>query len=237
MDRTLAVITGVGPGLGAALARRFAAEGCSVGLLARSGERLARLEGELCAAGHQARGIATDIAEPDQVVAAFASLRELFGPVGILINHASAARWQGLLDLSAADFERAWRVCALGSFLCAQQAVPDMLRAGRGTLLFTGATSAVRGRGGAVDFSAAKFAVRGMAQSLARELGPAGIHVAHVVIDGQIDTPRLRLSQPQRDATTLLQPDAIAGQYWQLARQPRDCWTLELDLRPHCESF
>ena len=124
----------------------------------------------------------------------------------------------------------------MGSLHCTQQAVPDMRETG-GTIIFTGATSAVRGRDGALGFSAAKFATRGMAESLARELGPEGIHVAHVVIDGQIATPTALESAGDRDEAEFLDPDAIADSYWHLVEQDRSSWTLELDLRPHVEAF
>ena len=229
-----AVIAGVGPGLGASLARRFVDEGCRVGLFARSGGVLDELADEL---GSGALAVPTDVTDPDQVAAGFDAVREAFGPVDVLVNHASGGAWKGLRDIGPDEFEAAWRVSAYGSLLCSQAAVEDMLAAGGGTIVFTGATSAVRGRGGALGFSAAKFAVRGMAESMARELGPAGIHVAHVVIDGQIATPSAVARHPDRDRETFLDPDAIADTYWRLVEQDRSAWTLELDVRPHVESF
>lgn len=234
---SVAVIAGVGPGLGESLVRRLTAGGYEVGMLARSGDYLAELEEELRQQDHSVLGVPTDISDREQVSAAFLRVREELGPVAVLVNHASSAAWKGLLELSPEEFERAWRVAAWGAFLCSREAVADMLELGGGTVIFTGATSAVRGRGGALAFSAAKFAVRGMAESMARELGPEGIHVAHVVIDGQIDTPALRRAQPDRDPETLLDPDAIAESYWHLIQQDRSAWTLELDVRPHVESF
>jgi NAD(P)-dependent dehydrogenase (short-subunit alcohol dehydrogenase family) len=155
----------------------------------------------------------------------------------VLVNHASGATWDGLREISPEAFERAWRVSAYGGLLCSQEAVADMLDTGGGTVIFTGATSAVRGRGGALGFSAAKFAVRGMAESMARELGPEGIHVAHVVIDGQIATQQALDAAPDRDEEEFLDPDAIADSYWHLVEQDRSSWTLELDVRPHVEEF
>lgn len=232
MARTV-VIAGVGPGLGESLARRFVTEGCSVGLFARSEPYLEDLAADL---GEQAVAVPTDITDPDAVEAGFETVRAEFGEVDVLINHASGGAWEGLQEISPDAFESAWRVSAYGSLLCSKAALPDMLDGG-GTIIFTGATSAVRGRGGAVGFSAAKFAVRGMAESMARELGPEGIHVAHVVIDGQIDTPAVQERLPDRDEESFLDPDAIADTYWRLVTQDRSAWTLELDVRPHVEEF
>lgn len=232
MART-AVIAGVGPGLGASLANKFVEEGCQVGLFARSEEYLADLSADL---GENALAVPTDITDSEQVDAGFDAVREAFGSVDVLVNHASGGSWKGIGEISPDAFERAWRVSAYGSLLCSQAALDDM-RGGGGTIIFTGATSAVRGRGGAIGFSAAKFAVRGMAESMARELGPQGIHVAHVVIDGQIMPPDVESRYPDRDEETFLDPDSIADSYWHLIEQDRSSWTLELDLRPHVEEF
>jgi NAD(P)-dependent dehydrogenase (short-subunit alcohol dehydrogenase family) len=229
-----AVIAGVGPGLGESIARRFVDEGCRVGLFARSAEYLDDLAADL---GDDALAAPTDVTDPREVEAGFRAVREAFGPVDVLVNHASGGAWKGLREITPAEFERAWRVSVHGALLCSKEAVADMLAADGGTVVFTGATSAVRGRGGALGFSAAKFAARGMAESMARELGPEGIHVAHVVIDGQIDTPQAREAHPDRDPATLLDPDAIADSYWHLVTQDRSSWTLELDVRPHVEDF
>ena len=237
MART-AVIAGVGPGLGESLARRFAAEGLDVGLFARSEEYLETLSGDLNAAeGGRGIPVGVDITDRDEVEDGFETVREESGPVDVLVNHASAAGWKGLTDISPESFRHSFEVGALGALHCSREAVPDMLEGDGGTVIFTGATSGVRGRGGAIGFSAAKFAVRGMAESMARELGPAGVHVAHVVIDGQIDTPAMRERSPDRDPETLLDPEAIAAAYWHLVEQDRSAWTLELDLRPHVEEF
>lgn len=233
MART-AVIAGVGPGLGESLARKFVDEGCQVGLFSRSEGYLDDLAAEL---GDDALAVPTDITEPHQVADGFEAIREAFGPVDILVNHASGGSWKGLQEISHEEFESAWRVSSYGALCCSQEAVADMLADDGGTIIFTGATSAIRGRDGALGFSAAKFANRGMAESMARELGPEGIHVAHVVIDGQIRTPRVEETYPDRDEETFLDPDAIADSYWHLVEQDRSSWTLELDVRPHVEEF
>ncbi|WP_435348897.1 SDR family NAD(P)-dependent oxidoreductase [Haloarchaeobius sp. HRN-SO-5] len=233
MSRT-AVVAGVGPGLGESLARTFVDEGCDVGLFARSGTFVEELAADL---GDRAIAVPTDVTDPAQVEAGFEAVRDAFGPVDVLVNNASGGAWKGLRDISTDEFDHALDVCARGALACSKEAVSDMLDGDGGTIVFTGATSAVRGRGGAVGFSAGKFAARGMAESMARELGPRGIHVAHVVIDGPIGTPGARERAPDRDDEEFLDPDAIADSYWQLVEQDRSAWTLELDLRPHVEEF
>jgi len=241
MSEKTAVIAGVGPGLGESLATRFADEGFSVGLFARSEEYLSDLEERIENEGGEALAVPTDVTSQEDVSSGFEAVCEEFGFGGgdVLVNHASAASWQGLRGVSPDEFEKAWRVAAYGGFLCSKHAVEDMLGSDGdgGTIIFTGATSAIRGRGGAVGFSSAKFAVRGMAESMARELGPEGVHVAHVVIDGMIDTPRVREMAPDADDEELLDPDEIAESYVHLVEQDRSSWTLELDLRPHVEEF
>jgi len=232
-----AVIAGVGPGLGESLVRKFAQEGCQVGLLARSANYIQTLAQELEQRGAIVLAVPTDITNSTQVTNSFAQVREKLGQVDILVNHAGNAAWKMFAELTPEDFEKSWQVCALGSFLCCQQAVPDMLEKGGGTILFTGATSSIRGRGGAIAFSSAKFAVRGLAWSLARELGPKGIHVAHIIIDGVIDTPDVRRRFQPDENEPLLNPDAIAKTYWRLAQQDKSAWTFELDLRPYDEEF
>lgn len=233
MART-AVIAGVGPGLGASLARKFVAEGCRVGLFARNQDYLESLADDL---GEAALGVKTDITRPEAVESGFARVREAFGPVDVLVNHASGAAWKGVDVITPAEFERAWRVAAYGALLCSKEAVGDMLANDGGTVIFTGATSAVRGRDGAIGFSAAKFAARGMAESMARELGPKGIHVVHVVIDGQILTPQAAETYLDRARESFLDPDDIADTYWHLITQSRSSWSLEVDVRPHVEEF
>ena len=232
-----AIVAGVGPGLGASIVRRFTAEGCSVGMFARSPDFVEELAADLEDAPGEAIAVPTDVTDEAQVAEGFEAVREAFGPVDVLVVNASAASWNGLLDASVESFERAFRVNGTGALLCSQEAVSDMLEGDGGTVIFTGATSALRGRGGAIGFSAAKFAARGMAESMARELGPEGIHVAHVVVDGQIANPRSIDREPDRDAGEFLDPDAIAENYWHLIEQERSAWTLELDLRPHVEKF
>lgn len=231
---SVAIVAGVGPGLGAALARKLAKEGCRVGMLARSQEFIGKLAVEL---GADTLAVPTDVSDAKQVAAGFRKVRQQLGAVEILIAHASGSVGEGLMGTTPDQFERSWRIGAFGAFLCAREAVPDMLNRKKGAIIFTGATSSVRGRGGAVAFSSAKFAVRGLAQSLAVELWPKGIHVAHVIIDGVIDTPRVRKTYKPSAKEPLLKPEAIADSYWNLIQQERSAWSLEIDLRPHNEAF
>lgn len=232
-----AVIAGVGPGLGAAIARKFANEGCNIVLLSRSSPYIINLSNRLEGTGIKVLPIPTDITKATQVEATFEQIRGEFGAPDILVNHAGNAAWGNLSELTPEAFESAWRVCTLGAFLCVKQVVPDMLEKGNGTILFSGATSAVRGRAGAIAFSSAKHAMRGLASSLAREVGPHGIHVAHIIIDGIINTPSLRERYQLDEGEPLLEPDAIADTYWALVQQDRSAWSFEVDVRPHNEEF
>ena len=230
----VAIVAGVGPGLGAALVKKLAQEGCRVGMFARSPQFIGKLAAEL---GPRALAVPTDISDPKQVATGFRKVREKLGAVEILIQHTSASLGAGLAKTTPDEFERSWRIAVFGGFLCARETVPDMLKGGAGAIIFTGATSSIRGRGGAVAFSSAKFAVRGFAQSLAVELWPQGIHVAHVIIDGVIDTLNVRKTYKPSAKDPLLQPEAIADAYWHLIQQDRSAWSLEIDLRPHKEAF
>jgi NAD(P)-dependent dehydrogenase (short-subunit alcohol dehydrogenase family) len=233
----VAAIAGVGPGLGASLARRFAREGCRIALLARSPEFIQELADELRQKRAKALAIPTDIGRGDQVCAAFRSIREQLGPVDLLINNASASGpfGQSFLEISPESFTDGWQVGVLGAFLCSQAVVPEMLKKGTGCILFTGATSSVRGA--AITFSSAKFGLRGFAQGLARQLWPRGVHVAHIVIDGVIREQEIELGRKDDGAELLMNPAAIAEAYWALVKQDRSAWTLELDLRPDREKF
>lgn len=233
----IAVIAGVGPGLGAAIARKFANEGCNLALLARSAAYSINLSKRLEETGVTVIPIPTDITDANQVAASFAQIRQELGVPDILVNHAGNAAWGNLIELTAEAFENSWRVCTLGAFLCVKQVVSEMIEKGGGTILFSGATSAVRGRAGAIAFSSAKFAMRGLASSLAREVGPKGIHVAHIIIDGIIDTPNLRERYKLGQDEPLLKPDDIAETYWALVQQERSAWTFEVDVRPYNEEF
>ncbi|WP_042581607.1 SDR family NAD(P)-dependent oxidoreductase [Variovorax paradoxus] len=246
----VAWIAGVGAsaGLGAALARRFAAERFVVALTGRTQAQLAAVAAEIEAAGGRAQVFAGDVASEAEIHGIAQRVKAL-GPLSVAIFNAASAVRAPTLEISVDQFTQAWRTSALGGFIFAREALQGLLANGfeatapkaRGSLLFTGATAALRGKPPFAAFAAAKASLRSLSQSLAREFGPQGIHVAHVVIDGGIDGERLRSNAPQRVAQAgddgLLQLDAIAENYWQLHVQHRSAWTQELDLRPFKEPF
>lgn len=238
----LAWIAGVGAsaGLGAALARRFAREGLYVAVSGRSRERLDAVVDEVHSTGGRALALPGDVTSESDLADIARQLAEI-GTLEAAIFNAAGATRAPTLELSSAQFEAAWRVTTLGGFLFARAALQPLLAAGRGSLLFTGATASLRGRPPFAAFASAKAGLRSLAQSLAREFGPQNIHVAHVVVDGGIDGERLRTSAPQRVAERgpdgLLNPDDIADAYWHLHQQRRSAWSQEIDLRPFNESF
>ena len=228
----VALVTGVGPGLGASLARRFARGGFAVGLAARRSTFIDDLTREIANGGGNAIALVADVSRPAEVRSAVERVRAELGTISVLLHNASSSAGDGLLETTAEDFESSWRIATLGGFVCAQETAPDMIAAGEGTMIFTGATSSVRG-GGWLAFSSAKFALRGLVQSLARELWPQGVHVAHVVVDGIIGPAGVATvgGEPKLD------PNHMAEAYWHLANQHPTAWTLELDLRPQHEKF
>ena len=237
MNGKTAAILGVGPGLGAAVARRFAREGFAVALMARREQSVAGVQEEIEGAGGRALPVSADATNPASVAAAFDEVRSNLGAPEIFVYNAGAFQMGGILDLSPEKFDECFKANCAGAFYAAQQVLPAMVDGGRGTVLLTGATAALRGGARFSALAVGKFGLRALAQSMAREFGPRGIHVAHVVVDGQIDTPRVREMSPDREDHTMLSPDAIAETYWQLHSQDRTAWTLELDLRPAVESF
>jgi len=232
----VAAVVGVGPGLGAALARRFARE-YAVAINARNAKYLQSLAGEIRGTGGHVLEVPADISDRAQVEAAFASIRERLGPPEVLLYNAGSGTWGTVTDITPEQYESTWRVNAYGAFLSAKAVVPDMVARGRGVILFTGATAGVKAGPKSAAFGPAKFALRGLTQSLARDLGPKGIHVAWVNVDGVIDIPGRRERIPQLQEEDLLKPDAIAETYWHLAHQDRSAWTLELEVRPFKEKF
>ena len=237
MNGKTATILGVGPGLGSAVARRFAREGFAVALMARREEGVAGVRDEIEGAGGTALPVSTDATDPASVAAAFDRVRTELGDPEVFVYNAGAFQMGGILELSPEKFDECFKANCAGAFYAAQQILPAMVEAGSGTVLLTGATAALRGSARFSALAVGKFGLRALAQSMAREFGPQGIHVAHVVVDGQIDTPRLREMSPDREDHTTLSPDAIAETYWNLYSQNRTAWTLELDVRPAVESF
>ncbi|HEY2388578.1 MAG TPA: SDR family NAD(P)-dependent oxidoreductase [Candidatus Binatia bacterium] len=238
-----AIVVGVGPprGLGAAIARRFAREGFHVTIMGRTPEKLDAALGELRTAGFAAEAVVGDVTDAERVRATVAAADRADAPLEAAIFNAGGNWPSPFLDIDPAFFEEMWRVNALGGLLFAQAALGAMLPRQRGTLLFTGASASLRGRANFGAFAAAKAALRALAQSAAREFGPQGIHVAHVVVDGAIDGDRINTFLPglkeAKGADGLLDPDAIAENYWTLHAQRRSAWSHEIDVRPWVESW
>jgi NAD(P)-dependent dehydrogenase (short-subunit alcohol dehydrogenase family) len=232
-----AAIIGVGPGLGRALALRFARGSLSVGLLARSEEALAAVRTEVEATGARAGSYTCDTTDEVSVRDAFAKLSADFGAPDVLVYNAGAFEVASVLDIQPADLERTWKTNCLGGLIASQAVLPAMLREGRGTILFSGATASMRGGARFAHLAVGKFGLRALAQSMARELGPRGIHVAHVIIDAIIDTPRVRARFADGDPSKYASPSALAESYWHLYMQEPAAWTQELDLRPASEKF
>ena len=230
MSKQTAVVVGVGPGLGAALVRAFAGDGYTVFAAARSVSALADLKTDGVVP------IDCDATEPPDVERVFNAAAKV-GPTAVVAFNAGAFVRGSVLETEAEEFERCWRVSCFAGFVVGQAAARRMVGHGAGTILFTGATASLRGGAGFVNFASPKFGLRAVAQSMARELGPKNIHVAHVIIDGQIHSERYAHLAKERGADSLLEPDAIAAQYLVLHRQHRSAWTQELDLRPWSEKF
>src|SRR3954467_13363362 len=226
----IALIVGAGEGLSASLARLFAREGIKVALAARKVEKL----GALCTETG-ARAFACDATNADDVERLFGQVEREIGTPDIVVYNASARARGPFTDLVPADVANAIAVSAFGGFLVAQQAVSRMLPNGHGAILFTGASASVKGYPQSAPFAMGKFALRGLAQSMARELSPQGIHIAHFVIDGGIRSA-VR-TEPSDKPDSMLDPDAIALSYWNVLQQPRSAWTWEMELRPWVENF
>src|ERR1700732_1616706 len=230
------VVVGVGEGLGAALAHRFAA-GYKVALIARSGEVIGKLGDEIKRSGGVALPIQSDATVESQIASAHEQINRELGPVEILIFNGGRRPMGRLMETTPEVFEQTWRLHTFGAFLWARQEVPQMLARGTGTILITGATAGVRPWPTSAAFAPAKFAVRGLAQVMARDLHPQGIHVAYVNVDGGIDMPLLRHLRTDAKDSDLLKPSAIADAFWYLAHQDRSAWSHELDVRSFKEKF
>jgi NAD(P)-dependent dehydrogenase (short-subunit alcohol dehydrogenase family) len=225
-----ALIVGAGPGLSAALARRFARSGMRVALASRNPGRLAALCAEV-----GARAYGCDVTQQAQVVQLFEEVRSAPGEADVVVYNAGGRVRGPFTELEPAAVADAIAVSAFGGFLVAQEAARRMLLTGHGAILFTGASASVKGYAGSAPFAMGKFALRGLAQSLARELSPRGIHVAHFVIDGGIRSDAYR--EPPNRPDSMLDPNAIADAYFQILHQPRSAWTWEIELRPWVEHF
>ncbi|HSP95989.1 MAG TPA: SDR family NAD(P)-dependent oxidoreductase [Candidatus Dormibacteraeota bacterium] len=238
MAEPIALISGVGPGTGAALARRFAAGGHRVAMLARDGERLAALEREIAGA----RGIACDVGDAAQVDDAVARVDRELGAPSVLIHNAVGGAFANFLDLDPAVLEHNFRVNVMGFLHLARRLAPAMIAAGAGAIVATGNTSALRGKADFAGFAPTKAAQRILAESMARHLGPQGVHVAYVVIDAVIDLPwtrqmmHARLGHEPAD-DFFIPPQAIADEIWHVVQQPRSAWSFNVELRPYREAW
>lgn len=240
MSKGVALVFGAGEGLGSAIARRFARGRLHVGAVRRKADGLAPLVEEIEEAGGTATAFGADARDEDDVIRVFDEAEQL-GPVEVAVHNIGANVMIPIREMDTRKYFKIWQMACFSGFLVGREAARRMSPRGRGSILFTGATASLRGRAGLAGFAGAKHALRALAQSMARELGPEGLHVAHVVVDGPIDMPWIRENFPDmvksRPADGLLAPDDIAESFWTLHQQPRSAWTHELDLRPWVEPW
>jgi len=237
----VALVIGAGDATGGAIAKRFAAGGYTACVTRREADKLVPLVESITRAGGQARGFGSDARKEEEVVALVEQIERDIGPIEVLVFNIGANVPCSILDETARKYFKIWEMACFGGFLNGREVAKRMVTRGRGTILFTGATAGLRGSANFAAFAGAKHALRALAQSMARELGPRGIHVGHVVVDGAIDTEFIRSTFPERYALKeqdgILNPEHIAENYWNLHTQPRDAWTFELDLRPYMEKW
>jgi NAD(P)-dependent dehydrogenase (short-subunit alcohol dehydrogenase family) len=232
MAAEVAIVVGVGPGLGSSLVRCFAGDGMTVVAAARHASKRTEFKSVT-----NIRPMDCDATSPGEVARLFDQAESTLAPPALVVFNVGAYQRGPVSETDPAEFDRCWRVGCFSGFLVGREAAQRMIRAGQGTIIFTGATASLRGGAGFVNLASPKFALRAVAQSMARELGPKGIHVAHVIIDGQIRSPRYEALLAERGPDSLLEPDEIARSYLMLHRQQRSAWTFELDLRPSVERF
>jgi NAD(P)-dependent dehydrogenase (short-subunit alcohol dehydrogenase family) len=232
-DKPIAIVTGVGPGTGSAIVRRFAANGFCVIALARSPDRIRALEREL----PDTHAVICDVSSEAAVADAVAGVRKLYGAPNVLIHNAVGGGWGTFLEIDPQMLERNFRVNVMGLLYLAREVAPDMIKAGKGTILVTGNTSAVRGKANFSGFAPTKAAQRILAESIARDLGPRGIHVAYVLIDAVIDVPRMRERFRGEPDEFFIKPSAIADELWHLHNQDRSAWSFLAELRPFGEKW
>ncbi len=243
--QSVALVIGAGDATGGAVARRFAREGLTVCATRRQADNLEPLLAQIRQEGGVAHGFGSDARDEDAVIALIEQIESTIGPIEVMVFNIGANAPSSILQETSRRYTKIWEMACLAGFLNGREVAKRMVTrdgtARKGTIIFTGATASLRGSAHFAAFAGAKHALRALAQSMARELGPMGVHVAHVVIDGAIDTAFIRDNFPQRYALKshdgILNPDHIADQYWMLHRQPRDAWTHELDLRPWMETF
>ncbi len=240
-DKGAAIIIGAGDATGGAVAAAFARDGLVAVPVRRTAAGLEPLAQRIASEGGHCLPIGADARDEDQMIALFDRVEREIGPVEVLVFNIGANSPMGIMDETVRRYRKIWEMCALAGFITGREAARRMAPRGRGTIIFTGATASLRGSAGFAGFSGGKFALRSLAQAMARELGPKGIHVAHSIIDGAIDTEFIRSNFPERYALKedagILDPEAIAAEYVRLHHQPRSAWTHELDLRPWLERW
>ncbi|MEZ5502046.1 MAG: SDR family NAD(P)-dependent oxidoreductase [Halioglobus sp.] len=241
MRAKVAVIVGAGDAIGTAITRKFAQRGLTVCALRRNADRLAPLVEELRSKGHEAHAFSCDARREEQVIERFAAIEQQVGDIEVVVFNVGANVPLGILDTDSRKFFKIWEMACFAGFLTGREAARVMSVRKRGTILFTGATASVRGAAGFAAFASAKHGLRALAQSMARELGPQNIHVAHVVIDAAVDTQWILENFPEatqlKENDGLVDPGALAENYVMLYDQPRNAWTFELDLRPWIERW
>ncbi|VVN02826.1 hypothetical protein PS645_03380 [Pseudomonas fluorescens] len=240
-NKKVVLVVGAGDATGGAIAKRFAKEGFTACVTRRSADKLQPLVDSIDADGGEAHGFACDARKEEDVVALIEKIESEVGPIEAFVFNIGANVPCSILEETARKYFKIWEMACFSGFLNAREVAIRMATRQRGTILFTGATAGLRGAAGFAAFAGAKHGIRALAQSMARELGPMNIHVAHVVVDGAIDTDFIRESFPEKYATKdqdgILNPAHIAENYWYLHSQPRDAWTFELDLRPWNERW
>lgn len=240
-QQKVVLVIGAGDATGGEIAKRFAREGYTACVTRRQAEKLQPLLDEIRAAGGQAHGFGSDARKEEEVAELVETIERDIGPIEAFVFNIGANVPCSILDETPRKYFKIWEMACFAGFLTAQAVARRMVQRERGTILFTGATAGTRGAAGFAAFAGAKHGLRALAQSMARELGPRNIHVAHVVVDGAIDTAFIRDSFPERyalkDQDGILDPAHIADSYWFLHAQPRDAWTFELDLRPWIERW
>jgi NAD(P)-dependent dehydrogenase (short-subunit alcohol dehydrogenase family) len=241
MDKKAILVVGAGDATGGAIARRFAREGYVACVTRRHADKLEPLVQAIRAAGGEAHGFGSDARDEEQTVELFRRIESEIAPIEVAVFNIGANVRFGITDTTARVYQKVWEMACFAGFLMGREAAKVMVPRSRGTIIFTGATASLRGREGFAAFAGAKHALRALAQSMARELWPKGIHVAHPIVDGAIDTEFIRENFPQRYALKeqdgIVDPDHIADLYWQLHMQPRDAWTHEPDIRPWMEAW
>lgn len=241
MSKKVAVVMGAGDAIGSAIARKFARRGLTVCAARRNGDKLQPLMDELTAAGHQAHAFACDARKEDATLQLFADIERDIGEIDVVVFNIGANVPMGILETDSRKFFKIWEMACFAGFLTGREAARYMTKRQRGTILFTGATASVRGAAGFAAFASAKHGLRALAQSMARELGPQNIHVAHVVIDAAVDTQwiaeNFANSAELKKQDGIVEPNDLADNYVMLYDQPRSAWTFELDVRPWIERW